>query len=276
MNVDDDLVRSFEIERIEGATVVARAEHVAHEEPLEIQVNGASVAVLMRTPGHDVELARGFLLTERIVASLHDVESVRHCTTVPDPEAEENVIQVRLRDGVPFDLERLRRHTFASSSCGVCGKATIENACATAPRVDSSVIVEVSMLAGLPAALRAAQPAFDATGGLHAAGLFSSDGKLVVAREDVGRHNAVDKVVGARFDNHASIECTTLLVSGRLSFELVQKCAAARIPVLAGISEPTSLAVRAARALNITLVGFLREGTMNVYAGVARVHAGGR
>jgi FdhD protein len=261
--MNDDEVRTYRIVRVEDGERSEREENVAHEEPLEIQVNGASVAVVMRTPGHDEELARGFLITERIVSSLEEIESLRHCSNVPDPEAEDNVMQVRLtRD---FDLERFRRHMFASSSCGVCGKATIENACAVAPPLADDVKVTSSVIASLPAKLRASQSAFDKTGGLHAAGLFTSAGELLVAREDVGRHNAVDKVVGA------GTLGTILLVSGRVSFEIVQKAAAARIPIVAGISAPSSLAVRMARALNITVVGFLRNATMNVYSAETRV-----
>ncbi len=263
----DESTRTFAVIHLEGDGAGERDEAVAHEEPLEIQVNGASVAVLMRTPGRDEELCTGFLLTEGIAAAVDDIESVRHCTTVPDPEAEDNVVQVRLRTA--FDIERFRRHTFASSSCGVCGKATIENALRIARPVFDVVRVAPAALSAMPAALRAAQPAFSATGGLHAAGLFTAEGALVVAREDVGRHNAVDKAVG--FAARAGARPPALLVSGRVSFEIVQKAAAARIPVVAGISAPTSLAVRAARALDLTLVGFLRGSSMNVYSGEARV-----
>lgn len=266
-----EAVRTFRVTRVEGDGATSRAEAVAHEEPLEIRVNGASVAVVMRTPGHDEELGRGFLLTERVVRSLDDVESIRHCTTVPDPEAEDNVLQVRLRPGVTFDLERLRRHTFASSSCGVCGKATLENARAVAAPLEDRARVSPALLATLPEKLRAAQQAFATTGGLHAAGLFTLDGALVALREDVGRHNAVDKIVG--FIASEGIESSehALLVSGRVSFELVQKAAAARLPILAGISAPTSLAVRMGCALRVTVVGFLRGTTMNIYSADERV-----
>jgi FdhD protein len=266
-------VETFGAVHFDAGAPQSREERVAHEEPLEIQVNGAAVAVLMRTPGHDEELVTGFLLTERVVAGVADLESVRHCSTAPTPEAEDNVVQVRLAAHVPFDLERLRRHTFASSSCGVCGKATIENACALASPVhdDGDVRVAPAVLARMVPALRAAQSAFDETGGLHGAGAFTSHGALVLAREDVGRHNAVDKVIGA-CARQGLARPEVLLVSGRVSFEIVQKAAAARVPVVAGVSAPTSLAVRMARALNITLVGFLRGTSMNVYAGEQRVH----
>lgn len=229
------------------------------------------MAVVMRTPGHDAELATGFLLTERIVERREDIVSLRHCTTVPSPEYEGNVMLVHLRDGLHLDFERLRRNTFASSSCGVCGKASLAHACALAGPVDVSSTMRREALFGAPSALLAAQPAFAKTGGVHAAGLFALDGKLLLAREDVGRHNAVDKAVGAATQLELPLERLALVVSGRVSFELVQKAAAARIPILAGISAPTSLAVRTARALRMTLVGFLRGATMNIYAAGERL-----
>lgn len=244
---------------------------VVEEEPLELQIQGASVAVLMRTPGHDEELALGFLVTERVVSSREEVHSLEHCTVVPDPEADENVMRVRLAGDPDIDLERLRRNLYASSSCGVCGKATIENALRTAPPLDDHTRFDAGMLYALPDKLRSSQEVFEQTGGLHAAGLFTPEGELVVLREDVGRHNAVDKVVGACLLEGRPLGGHALLVSGRVSFEIVQKAAAARIPLVAGISAPSSLAVRLAHALEVTLVGFLREDSMNVYAGERRL-----
>ena len=246
-----------------------RLDDVAHEEPLELQIDGTSFAVVMRTPGHDEELGTGFLLTEGVIASLADLESLRHCTVVPTPEAEDNVLQVRLR--TPIDLGRFRRNLFASSSCGVCGKATLENALRTSGLLKSTLHLSRAVLARLPAVLRESQPAFNSTGGLHAAALFTADGTAQVVREDVGRHNAVDKVIGFALRGGLPLEQLVLMVSGRLSFELVQKAVAARVPVLAGISAPTSLAVRMADALGVTLVGFLREGSMNVYSHSTRI-----
>lgn len=270
-----DAVRSVRVVHASGPARTARDDVVAHEEPLEIQVNGSALAVLMRTPGHDEDLVRGFLLTERIIRAMDDIETLRHCTTVPHPEAEENVMQVRLRAHVPFDLERLRRHSFASSSCGVCGKATLENACAVSAPVASTLVVPAAWVSTLPSALRDAQPGFAQSGGLHAAGLFAGGAGLLCAREDVGRHNAVDKVIGHVIDHVTSknIEVThsVLFVSGRVSFELVQKAVAARIPILAGVSAPTSLAVRMADALGVTLLGFVRDGGMNIYTHAERV-----
>lgn len=263
--------RDIELVRFQGGERMTRTDRVAHEEPLEIQINGTSIAVLMRTPGHDEELVRGFLLTERVVSSLEQIESLQHCTLAPDPEAEDNVMQVRLRPEVALDVERLRRHLFSSSSCGVCGKATIENALMLAPPLDDAAQLEATTLFLLPERLRSAQDGFSRTGGLHAAGLFSLDGELLALHEDVGRHNAVDKVIGALMLRGLDARACCLVVSGRVSFELVQKAVAARIPVLAGVSAPTSLAVRVAAALGLTVVGFLRGQTMNVYSCPGRV-----
>jgi FdhD protein len=266
-----DAIASFEVTRLVADDALARSEEVAHEEPLEIQLDGVSLAVVMRTPGDDEDLVRGFLLTERVVERARDIERLWHCTTVPDPEADGNVMLVRLRPEVRVDVERLRRHTFASSSCGVCGKATIANAMAIAEPLEDGPIFPRAALFGAPGRLLAAQEAFAATGGVHAAGLVRDDGTLALVREDVGRHNAVDKVIGAAAHGGLTLSRHALVVSGRVSFELVQKAAAVRVPLLAGISAPTSLAVRAARALGVTLVGFLRGDAMNVYARTERL-----
>jgi FdhD protein len=257
---------------VAGAERQASQDRVAHEEPLEIQLAGTSLAVVMRTPGHDVELVTGFLVTERVVDSLEQVESVRHCSDAPGPEADGNVVRVTLRAGVRPDLERLRRNLFASSSCGVCGKATLENALSSAPPLSDSMCMRASVLTELPGRLRATQPVFDETGGLHAAGLFDTEGELLVAREDVGRHNAVDKVVGwAARRSLLPLEGKVLLVSGRASFEIVQKALAARIPMVAAVSAPSSLAVTLADAAQIALVGFLRGSGFNAYSHPERV-----
>jgi FdhD protein len=267
-----ELSQAVSLLKVEGAHATPQDDLVAHEEPLELQVDGQSLAVLMRTRGHDEELGLGFLRTEGLIQSLADLESIRHCTTVPSPEAEDNVLQIRFAR--PFDHAKVRRHFFATSSCGVCGKATIENALKVSAPVQSEVRVSREVLRALPDALRAGQVAFEETGGLHAAALFDAEGRLRVLREDVGRHNAVDKVVGWALRTDAPTRDGVLMVSGRLSFELVQKCVAARIPVLAGVSAPTSLAVEMAEALGVTLVGFLRGGSMNVYAHARRLTPG--
>lgn len=255
--------------RVDADASEERLDDVAHEEPLELQVDGHAFAVVMRTPGHDEELGTGFALTEGLVHTVSEIVSVRHCTVVPTEDAEDNILQLRLR--TPIDLARFRRNLFASSSCGVCGKATLENALKSAARVESSLAIDRQILSVLPARLRAEQAAFERTGGLHAAALFDTDGRLHVVREDVGRHNAVDKVIGWALRNEKPLRDLVLVVSGRLSFELVQKSVAAGIPLLAGISAPTSLAIRMAETLGVTLVGFLRGSSMNVYAHSQRV-----
>lgn len=246
---------------------------VAREEPLEIQLGPASLAVVMRTPGHDEELALGFAITERIVASAADIVSVHHCANASSEGGDDNVIRIVPAAHVELDLERLRRNLFASSSCGICGKATIENALATAPPlVGDDAAFAASVIRTFPALLRQGQDVFDATGGLHAAALFSGDGRLLVSREDVGRHNAVDKIVGwAAQRGLLPLSGHALMVSGRVSYEIVQKALAARIPLVAAISAPTSLAVELAQEAGIGLLGFLRGDTMNVYANAFRV-----
>lgn len=258
---------------IVGEHEETREDRIAREEPLEIQIHGVSIAVLMRTPGHDEDLVRGFLLSERIVASASDIASIRHCTTVPSPEAEENVVRVTLREGIAPPLEQLRRNLFASSSCGVCGKATIEAALGHGPPISSELRVDAAVIGKLPALLRAGQATFDVTGGLHAAALFDSAGVLIALREDVGRHCAVDKILGAAALTGVDPSSSILFVSGRVGFELVQKAAAAQFPVIAGISAPSSLAVSFADALGVTVVGFVREGRLNVYSHERRVVA---
>ena len=248
------------------------ADVVAHEEPLEIQLGATPLAVVMRTPGHDAELALGFLWTERVISHPDQVVSVRHCGQSPDPEAAENVIRAVLAESVEVDWESLRRNLYASSSCGICGKATIENALATAPPLNDASVFQAGWLSALPGRLEAAQEGFARTGGLHAAALFGPDGELRVTREDVGRHNAVDKVLGASLRaGQATLAGHTLLVSGRISFEIVQKAVAARVPLVAGVSAPTSLAVDLAREARVTLLGFLRGERFNVYGETSRV-----
>ena len=245
---------------------------VAREEPLEIQLGGASLAVVMRTPGCDEELALGFLVTERVIQSPACVASLRHLASSSDPAAEDNVVRVQLAPGVDVDLESLRRNFYVSSSCGICGKATLDHALASAsPLVDASRF-DPKFLYELPEKLERAQPVFARTGGLHAAGLFDADGRLLAVREDVGRHNAVDKVVGfALRGDRLPLSGHVLMVSGRISFEIVQKALVAGIPVIAAISAPTSLAVEFATRADMTLVGFLRGRSLNVYGARERV-----
>jgi FdhD protein len=245
---------------------------VVREEPLEIQLGGAPLAVVMRTPGDDEELALGLLLNEGIITTPDEVVSIRHCSVATAPEAEGNVLRVRLRRGVKVDLRALRRNLYASSSCGFCGKATIENALRVAPPLDDDSRFAPGFFYPLPDRLRDAQGVFDRTGGLHAAGLFDGAGDLVVVREDIGRHNAVDKVVGWAARNRAKpLAGHVLAVSGRISYEIAQKALAARIPVVAAVSAPSSLAVQLAEKGGMTLVGFLRGNRLNVYGARERI-----
>jgi FdhD protein len=232
---------------------------VAVEEPLEIRVNGAPVAVTMRTPGHDEELALGFLLSEGIEP---------RGAALPDDLAA-NTIEVEAEG---FDPARLERHFYTSSSCGVCGKGALEAVAVEAPLVEANLEVAAPLLAGLPQLLRAQQPAFTETGGLHATGLFRPTGELLCVREDVGRHNAMDKVIGWAFgEGLLPLADQILCVSGRLSFELVQKAAVAGCPIVVAVGAPSSLAVDLARDRGVTLCGFVRDGRVNVYSGEWRV-----
>jgi len=260
--------RPVSIARIEGAAKAeTRDDALATEEPLEIRVGGKAVAVVMRTPGHDRELVAGFLVTEGLLKKREDVMDVVYCR-MDGGTPEENIIDVILAPGAKVDMAKLTRHVFTSSSCGVCSKATIDAVRVQFPPIASPLSPERAVLAALPDKLRAAQATFAATGGLHASALFDAVGALQVVREDVGRHNALDKVIGhAFFAERLPLAGTILLVSGRVSFEIMQKALAGGIPCVAAISAPTSAAVEFARASGQTLVGFLRGARMNVYAG---------
>lgn len=249
-------------------------DRVAAEEPLEIRVGGRPLAVLMRTPGDDEALAAGFLLTEGLIRGPEDIERIAHCTDVP-PEAMTNVIDVTLAAGVPDPLEKGRRAFYASSSCGICGKASIEEVRLQAAPLPLGLTIAPDALPRLVPALRTAQVTFERTGGLHAAGLFRFDGTLIATAEDVGRHNTVDKIVGGRLLlGESSLAERLLLVSGRVGFEIVQKAWLAGIPAVAAVSAPTSLAVELAQTAGMTLVGFLRGEDYNVYAGPERLGLG--
>lgn len=265
-----------------------RVDVVAVEEPLEIRVGGRSVAVVMRTPGHDRELAAGFLVTEGILRSRDEVLDMVYCRTrteeggadgteentgkMPVPLSADgprkNVLDVLLAPGVAVDWARLTRNVFTSSSCGVCSKASIEAVRAAGPALAAANPARRAVIAALPAQLRAAQPGFAATGGLHASVLVDAEGNVRVVREDVGRHNALDKVIGhAFFADALPLTGGVLGVSGRVSFEIMQKALFAGIACVAAVSAPTSAAVEFARASGQTLVGFVRGERMNVYAG---------
>jgi len=248
---------------------------LAGEEPLELRVDGRALSVTMRTPGHDVELAHGFLLTEGVIAGSSEVLTGRYCDSVDDTGRNTyNVLDIALAPGVAPPDASVERNFYTTSSCGVCGKAALDAARLSTrfPPGADPVTVTPALLSGLPDALRGAQRIFPSTGGLHAAGLFTADGELLVAREDVGRHNAVDKVLGwALLDGRVPAKGTVLMVYGRASFELVQKAGMAGVPVLAAVSAPSSLAVELAVELGMTLVGFLRGTSMNVYSGTQRI-----
>jgi FdhD protein len=270
-------IKTVSVNRLGGGP--ERADAVAVEEPLEIRVGGRGVAVTMRTPGHDRELAAGFLLTEGVVRAAAELLDVYACRDLPHGQ-EGNVVEALLSPEARarFDPARLTRHVFTASSCGLCGKATIDAvACVLPPLAAAGAASEAGLFAAAalgswPERLRAAQPGFDATGGLHAAARFTVRGELVAVREDVGRHNALDKLLGAAlWAGETPLGQAGVLVSGRLSFELVQKCWAAGVPLLAGIGAPSSLAVELATAAGMTLVGFLRADRANVYAGAERL-----
>lgn len=243
---------------------------------MELRVDGTALAVTMRTPGHDVELAHGFLLTEGVIASGADIAAARYCDGVDDEGANTyNVLDVTLAEGVAPPETGVERNFYTTSSCGVCGKGSLDAIRLRTKHspVADSVVVTSDTLSGLPDTLRAAQKVFDATGGLHAAALFTADGEMLVLREDVGRHNAVDKVVGwAVTNDRIPLQATVLMVSGRASFELAQKAVMSGIPILAAVSAPSSLAVDLATESGLTVVGFLRGRSMNIYSHAHRVH----
>jgi FdhD protein len=256
-----------------------RADFLASEEPLGIRVGGTALTMTMRTPGDDMELAAGFLVSEAVVTSADEVAGIRLCDGTScghgDHDGMGNIADVTLAEGVTV-ADGARRNFMTTSACGVCGKASIEDICVLpqAGVAADPARFDPAMLAQLPDRLRDAQRVFSRTGGLHAAGLFSGDGELIVLREDVGRHNAVDKVVGwALLNGRLPLTGCVLLVSGRASFELVQKAILAGIPLLAAVSAPSSLAAELAEEAGLTLVGFLRGPSMNVYAGAQRLSA---
>lgn len=262
----NELVVGTEINRYSPGISPAKAsDWLAREEPLEIRVRGQSVAVTMRTPGHDAELACGFLITEGLLQIREEVIEIAHCEST-DTGARGNILNVFVAPSVNVDFDRLTRHVFASSSCGLCGKASIESVHQKFPPIASVPILNAGLIRSLPDKLVAVQDAFAKTGGLHAAALFDQTGNLLILREDVGRHNAVDKVIGWAFLNRIPLATHILLVSGRTSFEIMQKALAARIPVIAAVSAPSSLAVEFARESGQTLIGFLRGSSFNVYS----------
>lgn len=266
-------IASVEVGRVTGSRSASAFDELSVEEPLEIRLaaptaGGAPVpvAVTMRTPGHDTELAAGFLFTEGLIAGAEDIEDLR--TTGA------NAVEVRLRLGLQLDAAKLDRQSFVSSSCGACGKRTIAavRVASRHPILPGVPRLSPTVIHGLPEALRASQAEFAKTGGIHASGLFDAEGRLLALREDVGRHNALDKLIGSELlARHVPLANGVLLVSGRVSFELVQKAAMAGIPVVAAVGAPSSLAVDLARECGMTLLGFVRDGRFNIYADFSRI-----
>ena len=274
--------RQFHIEKADGKGKYQAIDHVAVEEPLEIQVGSSaasgaaakSISITMRTPGDDTELALGFLFTEGIITSADDVVAAKHVGQPDVGTGLHNTVRVEMAQAVNLELDRLERHFYTTSSCGVCGKASLD-----ALRVEGqkslaeiTTVYTTDVLLRVPERVRAQQPVFTETGGLHAAAVFGSDGEIAIVREDVGRHNATDKVIGNLLQQDGMRgKDFGLFVSGRASFELMQKALVARIPLLAAVGAPSSLAVETAKEFGMTLVGFLRNGDFNIYAGSNRI-----
>jgi FdhD protein len=276
----DSALAAVEVVRLRANQLKVAEDVVAVEEPLEIRLEcdaagkrvRRSISITMRTPGHDFELAAGFLFTEGILATSGQIAGITSCHS-------SNAVRVALQPGVEVDLSRLERHFYATSSCGVCGKASID-AVQVCPSVRCAIgepVIKSAMICSLPSRLRAAQEVFDRTGGLHASGLFNADGELQCLREDVGRHNALDKLIGHEFlAGRTPLLQGVLMLSGRVSFELVQKAAVAGIPILAAIGAPSSLAISLAERHGLTILGFVREDRFNIYCGGERIrHATG-
>jgi FdhD protein len=278
----DNSSLTIDISKVSSGEKVGCQDSVAVEEPLEIRLDfegpqgrrGQSISITMRTPGNDFDLAIGFLYGESIIHSINDVREVAHCGAADESTGLRNVVKVELQDGVVVDLDRLQRHFYTTSSCGVCGKTSLEalRALGQSSLVNCDAQFSQNILTALPDKLRAQQKLFGETGGLHAAALFDTNGQLGVVKEDVGRHNAVDKVIGDLVQRGSQpANSSGLLVSGRASFELMQKALVAGVPLLAAVGAPSSLAVQLARDFDMTLVGFLRDGKFNIYAGEHRI-----
>jgi FdhD protein len=264
----------FDVVRVESDVTRVTVDLAAAEEPLELRLGGQPFAVIMRTPNADRELAAGFLLSEQIVSAPGDLAEMRYCTNA-DGRDTANVLNIWLHGDAAVRAQRAlsgRRHVTANSACGVCGRRSIEDLLTGARGVEARATAKRTVIASLPDTLRAAQPTFARTGGLHAAGLFTTMGDLRRIAEDVGRHNAVDKVIGASlFAGEVPLGDTVLFVSGRTSFEIVQKAVVSGIPIVASVSAPSSLAIELAREAGVTLIGFVRGAGFNIYAGQERI-----
>ena len=273
-------VKSVRVKKISNEKQESTPDLLAMEEPLEIRIGFGplnerqqkSLSVTMRTPGHDFELASGFLFTEGIIQYFDQIESIKYCEDAGKQEEKENVVRIELKPEVKIDFEILQRHFYTSSSCGVCGKSSIDSVRVACQKLIDQFSISSSVVHKLPEALRKAQQVFEYTGGLHAVGLFNANGELILLREDVGRHNALDKVIGAMlFRKEVPLSNYILLVSGRASFELVQKAALAGTPMLAAVGAPSSLAVDLANEFGMTLLGFVRDNRFNIYSGEQRI-----
>ncbi|MDH4057255.1 MAG: formate dehydrogenase accessory sulfurtransferase FdhD [Cyclobacteriaceae bacterium] len=273
-------VKNIDVNRVTDSGIETKPDLLAIEEPLEIRIGYGplgdrqqkSISVTMRTPGHDFELSLGFLFTEGIIKSFEQVESVKYCEDTGRQEEHENVVRIELKPEVEIDFLKLQRNFYTTSSCGVCGKSSIDAIKINCNPLPDEWKIKSTIIHGLPDKLRKAQHVFEHTGGLHASGLFDQRGELILLREDVGRHNALDKVVGAMlFKNELPLSDRVLLVSGRASFELIQKAALAGIPVVAAVGAPSSLAVSLAQEFTMTLIGFVRNGGFNIYSAAHRV-----
>lgn len=275
-------ITAVPIQKVNGISASVHEDLLAVEEPLEIRLGfnregkhaHKSISVTMRTPGDDFELAAGFLFTEGIIHSPEQIEEIVHCGPSVGNSEKQNIIQIELKPEVKVDLKRLERHFYTTSSCGVCGKTSIEalRINVSSPLPKDRPIVDSASIHRLPETLLDAQTVFGHTGGLHAAALFSCDGKIIGLREDVGRHNAVDKIIGAELlQKRVPLHDRILMVSGRASFELVQKALMAGIPILAAVGAPSSLAVESALNFDMTLLGFVRNNRFNIYTGAWRI-----
>ncbi len=274
------LVNHLKIVKHEASGITEKTDLVVVEEPLEIRLGYGptgnreqrSLSVTMRTPGHDFELALGFLFTEGVIGSYDQVESIKYCEDAGRQEEKENIVRVELKPDVAIDWQKLQRNFYTTSSCGVCGKSSIEAVAQSCAVIPVTWTIQSEIIYKLPETLRKAQQVFEHTGGLHASGLFNHAGKLELLREDVGRHNALDKVIGAMLVM-GKLPLTNLmvLVSGRASFELVQKAAMAGIPLMVAVGAPSSLAVQLALDCGVTLIGFVRDNRFNIYSGVERI-----
>lgn len=273
-------VKPVEITKVTSKGSKVTPDLMAVEEPLEIRIGYGSeddrqqksLSVTMRTPGHDFELATGFLFTESIIESFDQIESIKYCEDVGRQEDKDNVVRVELKPSITIDFEKLQRNFYTSSSCGVCGKSSIESVQVSCKLIKDEIVLDKNVVHTLSNQLREAQQIFEHTGGLHAVGLFDLDGNLLLTREDVGRHNAMDKMVGACLvKKEIPLSNSIIMVSGRASFELVQKAGRAGSPIMAAVGAPSSLAVSLAENLGMTLIGFVRNNSFNIYCGKNRI-----